>query len=128
MDAKIMALRVEKWLPIFEAQAKSGLSKNEWCRRNGIRQWEFYERQRDCRTFLLEKADKSEEITTLPGDSTSFVEIPLEPYRGADTASMPGQKKDNHIGITCGRFTITLEGEIDKEALSVLIREVANVQ
>ena len=128
MDAKVMALRVEKWLPIFEAQAKSGLSKNEWCRRNGIRQWEFYERQRDCRTFLLEKTDKRGEVSAIPGGSASFVEIPLEALPGPDAETTSGRKEGSHIGITCGRFTITLEGEIDKEALSVLIREVANVQ
>lgn len=34
LDAKIMELRVRKWLPIFEEQAKSGLSKRE-CKANG---------------------------------------------------------------------------------------------
>ncbi len=49
MDAKVMEIRLKKWMPIFEEQAKSGLSKNAWCERNGIRKWEFYERQRECR-------------------------------------------------------------------------------
>ncbi len=31
MDAKVMEIRLKKWMPIFEEQAKSGLSKNAWC-------------------------------------------------------------------------------------------------
>ena len=42
MDAKIMELRIRKWLTIFEEQAKSGLSKREWCKKNGIKRWEFF--------------------------------------------------------------------------------------
>ena len=42
MDASVMELRLEQWKPIFEAQAKSGLNKQEWCQQNGIRRWEFF--------------------------------------------------------------------------------------
>ena len=65
MDAKVMEIRLKKWMPIFEEQAKSGLSKNAWCERNGIRKWEFYERQRECRRYLLKKDKDLKDVSLL---------------------------------------------------------------
>ena len=31
MDSEVMEQRLKQWLPIFEAQAQSGLNKHDWC-------------------------------------------------------------------------------------------------
>lgn len=59
MDAIVMQARLEQWLPIFEAQAQSGLCKKEWCELNGIKRHEFFKWQRIMRQVLL-----SEEMDT----------------------------------------------------------------
>ena len=64
---------------------------------------------------------------------TFLVIIKSAPSLPAVTACNASSKSGQYIDAASvvsgkGRFTITLEGEIDKEALSVLIREVANVQ
>lgn len=30
MDPRIMKLRIKKWIPVIEEQAKSGMSKEKW--------------------------------------------------------------------------------------------------
>lgn len=35
MDQKIMEVRIKQWISLIAEQANSGLSKNEWCSRNG---------------------------------------------------------------------------------------------
>ncbi len=36
MDPRVMELRIKKWIPVIEEQAKSGMSKKEWCVMHGI--------------------------------------------------------------------------------------------
>ena len=49
MDSKVMELRLRQWLPIFEAQSKSGLNKQDWCEQNGVKRAAFFKWQRLCR-------------------------------------------------------------------------------
>ena len=30
MDPRVMELRIKKWIPVIEEQAKSGMGKDEW--------------------------------------------------------------------------------------------------
>ena len=129
MDAKVMEIRLKKWMPIFEEQANSGLSKNAWCERNGIRKWEFYERQRECRRYLLKKdndlKDVSEVISLIP----SFVELPTEtgaavsPDKESATQGSLG-----HIEVTCGKFGVSITGEVNERMLAMEIREIYHAQ
>ncbi|MBR4542027.1 MAG: GNAT family N-acetyltransferase [Lachnospiraceae bacterium] len=102
-------------MPIFEEQAKSGLSKNAWCERNGIRKWEFYERQRECRRYLLKKdndlKDVSEVISLIP----SFVELPAETGAAVspDKESVT-QGSSGNIEVTCGKFGVSIIGEVNE--------------
>ena len=82
MDKAVMNLRLQQWKPIFEAQAESGLNKEEWCKQNGIRRWEFYKRQRELRQSILDQASDDllpENVTTdLIPSSETFVELPMK--------------------------------------------------
>jgi hypothetical protein len=127
MDAEVMELRLKKWIPIFEEQAKSGLGKNEWCEQNGIRKWEFYERQRECRKYLL-KRDLDPGITSgTAAIAPSFVEIPADPAPGI-SATYGSENKDpsGHIDVTCGKFKISITGTVNEGMLARLIREVSH--
>jgi len=127
MDADTMKLRLEQWMPIFEAQAKSGMGKNEWCDENGIRRWEFYERQKQCREYMRKTSGSSNLLPTPVDENPEFYELPArimpetQPDTHQDEAVTCG-----HICVECGKFRISMEGQIDKNTLTALIRAVAH--
>lgn len=127
MDAKIMELRVRKWLPIFEEQAKSGLSKREWCEKNGIKRWEFFQRLRECRNYLLEKSGTDAERVPAVPAIPSFVEVPVNTCQETMPVDDGICSKDSgRINISCGKFRISIEGNIRQDTLATVIREVSH--
>lgn len=129
MDANVLELRIREWLPIFEAQAKSGLNKTEWCEKNGIRRWEFYKRLKDCRRYMLEKTEKSPGFAASLDAFPSFVEVPVNPGQIAEPALENICNKDpGRISISCGKFRISLEGSVDQDVLATVIREVSHAK
>ena len=46
MDPRVMELRIKKWIPVIEEQAKSGMSKKEWCVMHGINRTSFFRWQK----------------------------------------------------------------------------------
>lgn len=129
MDAKVMEIRLREWLPIFEEQAKSGLGKNEWCEKNGIRRWEFYQRQKECRKYLLSQSDDPGVSPGINALEASFVEIPSVP---APVTTQPSgensRETSGHIDVTCGKFRISITGTVNEDMLARLIREVSHAQ
>lgn len=124
MDANVMELRLKQWLPIFEEQAKSGLNKQDWCARNGIKRGEFFKWQRECRAYLLNKKSSIPATT-----ETSFVEICCshESAEIIDNLSNPVETLNkSSISITKNGFTITLNDVIDESNLSKVLRAVCN--
>lgn len=129
MDAKVMEIRLKKWMPIFEEQAKSGLSKNAWCERNGIRKWEFYERQRECRRYLLEKDKDLKDVSEVTSLIPSFVELPAEAEGVvSSTAVRKAKEATGHIEITFGKFGVSITGEVNERMLAMVIREIYHAQ
>ena len=129
MDTKVMEIRLKKWMPIFEEQAKSGLSKNAWCERNGIRKWEFYERQRECRRYLLEKDKDLKDVSEVTSLIPSFVELPAEAEGVvSSTAVRIAKEATGHIEITCGKFGVSITGEVNERMLAMVIREIYHAQ
>lgn len=126
MDANTMKLRVEQWMPIFEAQARSGMTKSQWCDENGIRRWEFYERQRECREYMLKTSEPQNQLTALPPQQ-GFFELPVVSAgeTGNEAHNNPSDT-NGHICVECGKFRINIDGRINKETLMTLIRAVAN--
>ena len=129
MDAKVMEIRLKKWMPIFEEQAKSGLSKNAWCERNGIRKWEFYERQRECRRYLVKKDKDLKDVSEVISLILSFVELPAETGAAVspDKESVT-QGSSGNIEVTCGKFGVSITGEANERMLAMVIREIYHAQ
>ena len=79
MDSKVMELRLKQWIPIFEQQSTSGLSKQEWCKLNNINRSVFFKWQRILREYLLEKNEnmvQTHQSANLVAQTTSkFVEL-----------------------------------------------------
>ena len=130
MDKAVMNLRLQQWKPIFEAQAESGLNKEEWCKQNGIRRWEFYKRQRKLRQSILDQASDNllpENVTTdLIPSSETFVELPMK----SEKAKHGAASVESDIGaleISYGKFKIKLKGSVEESVLETVIKAVAHV-
>ncbi len=55
MDARIMAMRMERWREIIVACNTSGMKKNEWMRIHNISPKMFYRKQKQLREYEMEK-------------------------------------------------------------------------
>ncbi len=129
MDASVMELRLTQWKEIFEAQANSGLNKQEWCEKNGIRRWEFFKRQRELRQYLqkdMPPVDNPESRTAdLPAVSETFVELPI--VSESPTVLVPVKEQTSgSIEISHGKFKIKLKGSVDSSILESIIKAVAH--
>lgn len=137
MDTKVLELRMKQWIPIFEAQAQSGIGKEKWCDVNGIKRWEFFKWQREIRKYLLDQnvAEPEAAAECLPAE-TEFVDItpalvssPVVAGDEPGTVANAGHASDpvSSINIRCGGFSIDLSGDIDKKLLSTVLEVIKDV-
>ena len=129
MDAKVMRQRLEQWIPIFEEQARSGIGKEQWCRENGIRRWEFYRRQRECREYLIENAEAGQALPKMPESLPDFFELPTIANTTQISPPIYRQDADCQVGaidVSYGGFDISLTGAVNSDTLSALIKAVKN--
>ena len=131
MDPKVMELRIKKWIPVMEEQAKSGMGKNEWCAMHGINRTSFFRWQKRVRAYLLDQceAQPSRLPSSIPSNKeVGFVEIPSAPIPPAIVA---GQRFEEtikacsappSISIRYGDFSIDLNGGVDERQLSGVLR------
>ena len=132
MDPRVMELRIKQWIPIIEEQAKSGISKGEWCAMHGIERTTFFRWQKRVRAYLLDQwQDQSSQLpSSTQTEEISFVEIP-----SAQVAlmEMPGQAQPctgNKVTCSCppslriryGGFSRDLNSGVDEEQLSTVLR------
>ena len=129
MDKNVMERRLSQWMPILEAQAKSGLTKDKWCDENGIRRWEFYTRQRQIRQYLSQKTSSEEtSIQPLSNSDQAFVELPVDSTdESLPTSPISQIPADGRIGIKYRGFSVELQGRVDGATLDTLIRSLSHV-
>ena len=131
MDPRVMELRIKKWIPVIEEQAKSGMSKEEWCAMHGIKRTSFFRWQKRVREYLLDQceAQPSQRPSSVPSNNeVCFVELPSAQDSPAE---MAGQRCGEtirvcgacpSISIRCGGFTIDFHDGVDEKQLSVVLR------
>ncbi len=56
MDARIMAMRLERWREIIVACNTSGMKKKEWMRIHNVSPKMFYRKQKELREYEMERA------------------------------------------------------------------------
>ena len=80
MDPRVMELRIRQWIPVLEEQARSGLTKDEWCIINRVSRGSFFRWQRRVRSYLLEHGEDIGQLqdsdVNEQTDNESFVELP----------------------------------------------------
>ena len=131
MDPRVMELRIKKWIPVIEEQAKSGMTKNEWCAMHGIERTSFFRWQKRVREYLLDQceAHPSQLPSSIPSNNEiSFVELPTIQDPPAGTAgrrcggTVQACGDPLSISIRYGDFSIDLNGGVDEKQLSMVLR------
>ena len=145
MDKYVMDIRLQNWIPIFEAQARSGLDKQTFCKQNGISRGLFFKWQRILRERIADGFNpgyiSTPGVTTVPSteskdDHTSFFEItPSLPSSliEQDTTNKTETQRTSvidvsssagHVCISYGSFSVSLSGEVDETSLTSILRAV----
>ena len=145
MDKYVMDIRLQNWIPIFEAQARSGLDKQTFCKQNGISRGLFFKWQRILRERIADGFDpesiSAPTVLTVRGidaadDHPTFFEItPASSTSLADrdsrTEAAPRQTpvvdKASYSGQICisyGDFSVSLSGDVDETSLTSILRAV----
>lgn len=143
MDKKVMDIRLKSWIPIIEAQVRSGLSKKDFCQQNNICRGTFYKwqgilRERvsegwDPKTSDLPVTDCQYNESKDEDDQHKFFEISTSSHSIPETdhiddvyhaASFNAAPKDDAIRISYGGFSVTLSGRVDESSLTSILRAV----
>ncbi|SEA69523.1 hypothetical protein SAMN02910384_02916, partial [Pseudobutyrivibrio sp. ACV-2] len=78
MDKKVMDVRLKSWIPVFEEQARSGLTKQAFCEKNNIKRGDFFYWQRQAREYFLDQQEEtksSSKTTEKEETALGFYEI-----------------------------------------------------
>ena len=126
-----MELRIKKWIPVIEEQAKSGMSKEAWCAMHGINRTSFFRWQKRVREYFLDQceAQPSHHPSSVSSNNeVCFVELPsvqdfsaeMVEQRYEETGQACGVRPS--ISIRCGGFSIDFNDGVDVKQLSVVLR------
>ena len=75
MDKAVMSVRMKKWAGIIQEAATSGLTKTEFCARNGIDRRQFFHWQKRIREYVLQHNPDLGLPTPLQGQMQQIREV-----------------------------------------------------
>ena len=133
MDKKVMDVRLKSWLPVFEEQARSGLTKKAFCEKNNIKRGDFFYWQRMAREYLLAQRGEITSVNESPAKQESNEEF-YEITTSSNITNPPAEINSKHyksvvqmpssIRISYGGFTIEMHGEVNEPALCAILKAV----
>ncbi|SDB51577.1 hypothetical protein [Butyrivibrio sp. INlla16] len=144
MDKFVMDIRLESWIPIFEEQIKSGLSKHDFCRQNGISKGAFFKWQKIFREKLAREAGyldtpptPAQSFNDSSGEKPAFFELAttsssdcameISDSRAEGRPCISGGTIDTSLAamsITYGGFSINVSGNVDEQILLSVLKAV----
>ena len=144
MDKFVMDIRLKQWIPIFEAQASSGLDKQTFCKQHGISRGLFFKWQRILREKMAEGFDPASislpaitnnvtgdirnnepvfyELATTASCSLTENDKPVENLKSDPGFLAPGNASG--VTISYGGFSINLSETIEESSLKSILRAV----
>ena len=135
MDPRVMELRIRQWIPVLEEQARSGLTKDEWCIINKISRGSFFRWQRRVRSYLLEHGENAGQLQAEGVNEQTtdeyFVELPRSQAVVPGLAALrslhdDGWDKTAPISIHYGDFLIYIRAGVNEDQLSTVLRAIRN--
>jgi hypothetical protein len=130
-----MELRIRQWIPVLEEQARSGLTKDEWCIINKISRGSFFRWQRRVRSYLLEHGENAGQLQAEGVNEQTtdeyFVELPRSQAVVPGLAALrslhdDGWDKTAPISIHYGDFLINIRAGVNEDQLSTVLRAIRN--
>ena len=139
MDERMRKMKMAQGAQWMKDQAASGLSKQAWCRENGVPRASFFYYQRILRTKALDDHPIVEKMAdnAIAGAVTSpaLVEIPVCTVPAGSTAvpvSAPehhrpaAQAREDRVEISCGAFSVRIPENISENSLTRILKAVKN--
>ena len=113
-DLSIRAMKHEqylnKWIPIINSCVNSGLSKQEWCKQNGINIKSY---------FYWQKKIFDASVDT----DVEFAELP------SPVKELPGQQEDKGViaTVSINGISVNLLSGIDSKTVTAIVKGLSNV-
>ena len=130
MDQEIMNVRLKSWIPIFEEQAASGLSKKEFCEKYEIKQSDFYKWQRQLRKGLVLENEDAKEVVKDQASNLKFFELPApvkEENKPMEIVAKPTEVvPPATISICYEGFSIDVKGTVNEDMLTTVLKVLKN--
>jgi hypothetical protein len=135
MDPRVMELRIRQWMPVLEEQARSGLTKDEWCIINRVSRGSFFRWQRRVRSYLFEHGENAGQLQAEGVNEQTtdeyFVELPRSQAVVPGLAALrslhdDGWDKTAPISIHYGDFLINIRAGVNEDQLSTVLRAIRN--
>lgn len=124
MDQNALVIRRAQWEQIVAECNAAGISKKEWCAKNGIPEKSFYYWQRRIRKQIAE-ANACEPMDTISETSSSFVELPVSPPTSPDL-KLPTPDLSPELMLQIGDCQLFIDGRVKEQTLSTVLKVIRN--
>lgn len=135
-------VRTRQWVKLIQMANESGLSRRDWCEKNGISMNTFYYWQRKLRGLALGKTmnDSLSEFSQGPDSipKQDFFEISVPepvspaPFCGQPGSSIPDRSSSGPSGsglsIRSGAWTLDIAENFSRQALRSVLEVMRDVQ
>jgi putative transposase len=110
MDQNALAIRQAQWEQIVAECNAAGISKKEWCAKNGIPEKSFYYWQRRIRQQIAAKnsCKSADDI------SSSFVELPISPSPASES-KLPVPDLSPELLLQIGDCQLFIDGRVQEQ-------------
>ena len=121
MDQNALAIRQAQWEQIVAECNAAGISKKEWCAKNGIPEKSFYYWQRRIRQQIAAKnsCKSADDI------SSSFVEFPISPSPASES-KLPVPDLSPELMLQIGDCQLFIDGWVQEQTLSTVLKVLRN--
>ncbi len=137
MDARIMAMRMERWREIIVACNTSGMKKKEWMRIHNISPKMFYRKQKQLREYEMEKAgltcadipagQKPAEFFDLTTALTRQTnEIPTQTWAESVNNNVSQRGIKPEIMIQAGPYNLYIGSDVTETTLTTVLRVIGH--
>ena len=124
MDQNALAIRRAQWEQIVAEGNAAGISKKEWCAKNGIPEKSFYYWQRRIRQQIAAKnsCKSADEISVT---SSSFVELPMNLSQPSEP-KLPVPDLSPELMLQIGDCQLFIDGRVQEQTLSTVLKVLRN--
>ena len=135
MDARVMAIRMERWREIIVACNTSGMKKKEWMRIHNVSPKMFYRKQKELRDYEMKKAGVTPADIPAGQTPTEFFDLTMALSRQTKEISTPtGKRYDNcalqinqpELMIQVGAYNLYIGSGITESTLVTVLRAISH--